>query len=58
MLGLALRSGPLAPGSYTTEVSVAGRPRLAVDFVSDGRTGRIERWRLEPEPPELEELRP
>jgi hypothetical protein len=58
VLELALRSGPLAPGRYTTEVSVDGRTRLAVDFSSEGRTGRIERWRLEPEPPELEELRP
>src|SRR5688572_29594363 len=59
VLELALASGPLAPGRYTTEVSVAGRTRIRIDFSSDGRTGRIEAWRFEPDPLESpEELHP
>jgi hypothetical protein len=57
VLELAVDTGPLPAGRYRTELAVAGRTRLAVDFWFDGDAGRVEDIDSHPEPV-AEDLRP
>lgn len=54
-LELELRSGPLGPGEWTTELWVAGRPRLRIRHRFDGEAGSIDEVDCRPGPaPDLE----
>lgn len=56
-LELEVRSGPLEPGEWTTELWVAGRPRLRIRHRFDGVAGSIDEIDCRPGPaPDLELL--
>ena len=56
-LALAVESGPLEPGEWTTELWVAGRPRLRIRHSFDGVAGRIDEVDCRPGPaPDLDLL--
>lgn len=54
-LALEVRSGALGPGAWTTELWVAGRPRLRIRHRFDGASGSIDEIDCRPGPaPDLE----
>jgi hypothetical protein len=56
-LALEVRSGALGPGAWTTELWVAGRPRLRIRHSFDGVSGRIDEVDCRPGPaPDLDLL--
>lgn len=57
-LALAVESGPLDPGEWTTELWLGGRPRLRIRHSFDGERGRIDEIDCRPSPgpdPQLQE---